>query len=236
MKKASEELFATGMVHIKDLLDKDELMVLRAELLALHSSFDRLPGDLKTKTDRNTDGEIREISHLSGALSVFGESSVYKQCHALASDIFGTDCKYGHDEAIFKSPGSKSVDWHQDQTYSKYDKDKQCVSIWIPMQRTGPANGGMQYVVDKAPGLLAHEKVTPDSFMYHISEEQIPKASVVSPEMEPGDVCVHTPLSVHRSHPNNSHEVRVAWILQFNKYGASRFFRWNNLKRFLPEV
>ena len=239
MIKDSENLFDAGMVHVKGLLDKDELMVLRAELLAMHGNFDNLPDDVKTKTDRNSNGEIREISHLSVKLPAFRESSVYKQCHALASDIFATNCKYGHDEAIFKSPGSKPVNWHQDQTYSKYDKDKQCVSIWIPMQRTGPANGGMEYVVNAPHGsqrLLTHEKVTPDSFMYHIPEEQLPQSNVVSPEMEPGDVCVHTPLCVHRSHPNNSDELRVAWILQFNKYGASRFLRWNNLKRFLPGI
>ena len=237
MKDASAELFAAGMVHLKGLLDIDDLMVLRAELLTLHSSFDSLPDDVKTKTDRNNKGEIREISYLSKKFSAFRQSSVFRQCHALASDVFGTDCKYGHDEAIFKSSGSKSVNWHQDQAYSKYDKDKQCVSIWIPMQRTGPANGGMEYIVNAAQGsqsLLAHEKVTPESFMYHIPEEQLPDAGVISPEMEPGDVCVHTPLCVHRSHPNSSNEVRVAWILQFNKYGASRFVRWNNLKHYLP--
>jgi len=62
MKDASEELFAAGMVHLKGLLDIDDLMVLRAELLTLHSSFDSLPDDVKTKTDRNNKGEIREIS------------------------------------------------------------------------------------------------------------------------------------------------------------------------------
>ena len=143
MREASEELFVAGVVHLKGVLDIDELMLLRAELLALHSKFDRLPDDVKTKTDRNSKGEIREISYLSKKFSAFRESSVYKQCHALANGIFGTECKYGHDEAIFKSPGSRPVEWHQDQTYSKYDKDKQCVSIWIPMQRAGPANGGM---------------------------------------------------------------------------------------------
>lgn len=242
MKDISEEIFAAGMVHVKGLLDKDDLVVLREALLTLHGQFDDLPSDIQTKSDQNAVGEIREIAGLSTKFAAFGRSSIFEACRSLANEILKTNCRYGHDEAIFKNPGSKSVDWHQDQSYSKYDKDKQCVSIWIPMQPTGPANGGMEYVVsgeqefDKRSGgtsLLEHKKA-PDSFMYHISPEHLPDAQVVSPEMEPGDVCVHTPLCIHRSHPNTSSELRVAWILQFNKYGASRFVRWNNLKQYIP--
>ena len=164
----------------------------------------------------------------------FRESSVYKDCHALASEIFSTRARYGHDEAIFKSPGSKPVDWHQDQTYSKYDKDKQCVSIWIPLQNTDPDNGGMEYVTDRDSGLLPHEKSAPDSFMYRLSEEYLKDACTESPVMELGDVCIHSPLCIHRSHPNRSQDMRMAWILQFNKYGVGRFLRWNNLKQYMP--
>jgi len=243
MKGISEEIFSAGMVHVKGVLDKNDLAVLREALLTLYGQFDDLPSNIKTKSDQDAVGEIREIAGLSTRFSTFGRSSIFRTCKSLANEIFKTNCRYGHDEAIFKSAGSKSVDWHQDQSYSKFDKDKQCVSIWIPMQPTGPANGGMEYVVDveqefdKGSGsksLLEHKRVSPESFMYHISTEDLPDARVVSPEMELGDVCVHTPLCIHRSHPNTSNELRVAWILQFNKYGVSRFVRWNNLKQYIP--
>lgn len=204
--------------------------------MSFYNHFDALPSEVKKKSDHNKEGEIRETARLAETFPAFKNSSVYEECHRLASSIFGTDARYGHDEAIFKAPGSDPVDWHQDQSYSKLDKDKQCVSIWIPMQPTGPANGGMEYVVSGSQSLLQHKKVAPGSFMYHLDKQHVEKLETVSPVMEPGDVCVHTPLCVHRSYPNTTGAVRVAWILQFNKYGARRFIRWNNLKQYIPRL
>jgi len=234
MTTVAEQLESVGMAHVKGLLDEAELEPIRRELHKLHSNFNQLPQDFKKNSDANSGAEIREISGLVKHSSVFEHSTAYQKCYDLAQQIFDKTPHYGHDECIFKAPGGQPVDWHQDQTYSKYDKDKQCVSIWIPLQNTNKDNGGMEYVLNCRESLREHSKVTPDSFMYRIDPDQLNDVNTISPEMFVGDVCVHTPLCIHRSHPNNSDQIRVAWIIQFNKYGSMRFLRLQNLKKYLP--
>ena len=241
MTSVAQQLESDGMAHVRGLFDESELDPIRRELIDLHENFNQLSRDITTKSDANSGAEIREISHLVKVSPVFQESPVYQKCYELAGQIFGRTPQYGHDEAIFKAPGGQPVDWHQDQTYSKYDKDKQCVSIWIPLQNTSKNNGGMQYVLNGRENLREHNRVTPSSFMYRIEPEKLnhgqgEDVKTVSPEMTVGDVCVHTPLCIHRSHPNNGEHVRIAWILQFNKYGRLRFLRLQNLKQYLPAI
>jgi len=226
-----EQLDQCGMVHIKGLLPAPELAEIRKTLLRLHSQFDVLKNADDAKIDKA--GDIREIARLVNRDSTFTDSTTYARCWSLAAEIFGRTPIYGHDEAIFKSPGSRPVDWHQDQWYSKLDRDKQCISIWIPLQDTGSDNGGMQYVTNVSNKLMEHTQVSPDSFMYRIDDKKLENYESTSPQTNLGDVCVHTPMSIHRSHPNDSDSLRVAWILQFNKFGKLRFMRWSNIKRYL---
>lgn len=234
MSTVAQQLDQTGMAHVKGLLTEAELQPIQTELNQLCSNFNLLPESINKKSDDNKDAEIREIAQLVKYSSIFQNSPVYSKCFELAKEIFGRPPHYGHDEAIFKSPGGQPVEWHQDQTYSKYDKDKQCISIWIPMQATNQHNGGMEYIVNRKDPLLEHSRVSDDSFMYRIPTSYLVDASTVSPDMNVGDVCVHTPLCIHRSHPNHSDQTRIAWIIQFNKYGKSRFLRLGNLKHYVP--
>ncbi len=233
MTTVAQQLELTGMAHVRGLLTDTELAPIRDELIRLHRNFNQLPNSVNKKSDDNKEAEIREISHLVKQSPLFQKSTVFSKCLQLAQEIFDRKPHYGHDEAIFKAPGGQPVDWHQDQTYSKYDKDKQCVSVWIPMQDTNKDNGGMQYVVNRKEQLLEHNRVTADSFMYRIPTDLLEEDIVtLSPDMTIGDVCVHTPLCIHRSHPNNSNQTRIAWIIQFNKYGKARFLRLSNLKQY----
>ena len=234
LQDAKTSLKSYGVAHVKGLLSVDELLKLRAELQTCYDNFNSLPANVTTKSDAQ--GLIREIARLVEYSSLFSQSEVYQKCHELASAHFGCRSRYGHDEVIFKAPGGPPVHWHQDQYYSKYDRDKQCVSIWIPLQDTDTSNGGMEYVTTSHDRLLDHDPVSSGSFMYRVELNQLDDAETICPVMKLGDVCVHTPLCVHRSLPNSGANMRMAWILQFNKYGVSRFVRWGNLKQYIPQL
>lgn len=230
------KLSNSGVVHLRQFFTPGDVEAIHQELNRLFDNFRFLPKQVQPKSDSNPGSTIREIANLIRHYPAFHQSPVYRKCSQLATDIFGRPSRYGFDHAIYKSPGSTAVHWHQDQFYSKYDRDKQCISFWIPLQPVTPANGGMQYVTGSSERLLTHTRVAPDSYMYHVSPEQMSNMSTVSPEMKPGDVCLHTPLTLHRSHPNTSTETRGAWIIQFNKYGPMRFARWKNLQQQLLRV
>ena len=230
---ARQILFNQGVLHLPNLTAPADIRLIKSELDQLFGNFQQLPKQLAPKVASSSKGDIREIANLVSHSQIFRQSAVYQKCHQLASEIFGRQCRYGFDHAIYKSPGSTAVHWHQDQYYSNLDRDKQCISFWIPLQSVTPANGGMQYAVLPTADaqLLRHTRVTPDSFMFHVAEEQVAGLKTISPAMNVGDVCLHTPLTLHRSHPNNGPDTRCAWILQFNKYGPLRFGRWVNIRR-----
>ena len=230
---ARQILANRGVLHLRNFIASSDIRYIKSELDHLFDNFQHLPKQIKPKADSHHKSTIREIANLVTHNKVFRDSVVYQQCYQLASEIFGRQCRYGFDHAIYKSPGSAAVNWHQDQYYSKFDRDKQCISFWIPLHPVTPANGGMQYAVSPIAkaDLLQHSRVTPDSFMFHVTEEQVSGLNTVSPKMNAGDVCLHTPLTLHRSHPNNGSDTRCAWILQFNKYGPLRFGRWENIRR-----
>ena len=220
-----------GVVHLRQFVVPADIQFIKSELDYLFDNFQQLPKQINPKADSNRKGNIREIANLARHCPVLRQSALYQKCHQLASEIFGRQCRYGFDHAIYKSPGSAAVNWHQDQFYSNFDRDKQCLSFWIPLQSVTPTNGGMQYAAAATTNLLTHRRVTPGSYMFHIPEEQVADLNTISPEMNAGDICLHTPLTVHRSHPNNGSYTRRAWILQFNKYGPVRFVRWKNIRR-----
>jgi len=233
-----QTLSGNGVVHMRNFIEPAEILAIKSKLDNLFANFNHLPPQVSPKADSNRD--IREIANLINYFPLLRQSPPYRKCHRLASDIFGAPARYGFDHAIYKAPNSDSVKWHQDQFYSKFDRDKQCVSFWIPLQAVAPLNGGMQYAVTSdnstPPALLSHTRVSPKSHMYHVPPELLSRLETISPEMQAGDVCLHTPLTPHRSHPNGSADIRGAWILQFNKFGPLRFVRWGNIRNQLKHL
>lgn len=223
-------LSSRGVVHLENFIDAEAIHSIKSEVDYLFDNFQQLPVQISPRADA---GNIREIANLVTECPAFKQSSAYRKCRTLASAIFGRPCHYGFDHAIKKAPGSTAVNWHQDQFYSNFDRDKQCVSFWIPLQAVTPINGGMQYAVSSpfSKHLFPHTQVAEESFMYQVAEEHLAGYTTISPEMNIGDVCLHTPMTLHRSHPNNGTEHRSAWILQFNKFGPMRFARWGNLRK-----
>lgn len=173
---------------------------------------------------------ILELPHVSKLDTAFKETKVYQRSLKLASALFGSRCSHGYDHAIFKKPGSGAVKWHQDQFYSKGDLNKECLSFWIPLHDVSQSKGGMEYAIGTYE-ILPHMRISQDSKTHYISSDDLPNVTTTSPQMKTGDVCIHTPMTLHRSHPNDGANVRGAWILQFNRYGIRRFFTWKNLNQ-----
>jgi hypothetical protein len=224
------DLDSQRAAHVRQLLLPAELESI-ANLLAPH--FDQAHGIDAIK--RDSDGLITELENACQRDVSLAQSQVFIKCQQLATEFFGEPCHYGYDHAILKQPGSVAVDWHQDQHYSRMDLDKQCLTFWIPLQPTSQQNGGMEYAAGDYD-LLPHTPVAKGSSYYRVSQEHLPADETFSPTMQPGDVCIHTPMTLHRSHPHQGSEARLAWILQFNRYGYSRFFRWGNIQRHIKKL
>ena len=221
-----QELANNGVAHLRQFIPASDIRSIRNRL----DKYNSLDG-FET---RDKDGKVQEFEWLSRRDPAILETLTFRRCFELANQIFSARSHFGFDHAIIKNPGSGPVHWHQDQFYSKLDRNKQCLSFWIPLQAVSPENGGMEYAVGPQKKLLTHSRVFAKSHAYHVTD--LPPFKSLSPTMEMGDVCVHTPMTLHRSHPNRGTSDRLAWILQFNRYGAERFFHLGNLCQHLRRL
>jgi len=225
LKKISEQLDLNGVAHVRQFISTENI-----NLLLHRINSGNLQKQFKQRDEK---GRVREIEWLSRLDPFFRQSQTFHQCFELANQVFDTRCHFGFDHVISKSPGSDPVHWHQDQFYSKLDKDKQCLSFWIPLQPVSPSNGGMEYAIGQQDKVFPHRPIFPQAHAHHV--EDLAPMKTLSPVMDVGDVCIHTPMTLHRSHPNQGDNTRHAWILQFNRYNAWRFFRWNSIRRHLEQ-
>ena len=111
---ARQILFNQGVLHLPNLTAPADIRLIKSELDQLFGNFQQLPKQLTSKVASSSKGDIREIANLVSHSQIFRQSAVYQKCHQLASEIFGRQCRYGFDHAIYKSSGSPAVHWHQD--------------------------------------------------------------------------------------------------------------------------
>jgi phytanoyl-CoA hydroxylase len=160
-------------------------------------------------------GEITFRPHLvtrSGALAAFSRHPLLL---ALCHDLIGPDVRLYWDQSVYKKPGTvREFPWHQDNGYT-YVEPQQYVTCWIALTDATRANGCPWLV----PGLhrlgtLVH-RWTPLGFECLTDVE-----GAVPVELTAGSIAVFSSLAPHRTGPNETTQVRKAYILQYAPDGA----------------
>ena len=172
-------------------------------------------------------GMICEINHSIRLNPTLKSSKIYRTCQNLSANIYQKRMFRTYDHAIYKNPNSGSVHWHQDQAYKYTIKKMDNIICWIPLQDTDIKHGCMRYISLKEINKLVSHNTNNTS---KTLEAEIPEdVSITSCETNVGDMILHLPLTLHSSFPNNSDEVRKAWILHFGPYGRFEAFKLSNL-------
>jgi hypothetical protein len=160
-------------------------------------------------------------------------TQVFEACARLAADLLqttATRCSYDH--LISKAPGAEDSDiaWHQDQAYQRLLVRMESLHFWIPRRACGPRDGGLRYVPGSdRHGLLAHVRAGGRGRLA-LEGTWVQPVTAVDAELERGDLCLHTPLTVHGSGPNLGPTRRDAWILHFTAGSRWRFLGPENLR------
>jgi ectoine hydroxylase-related dioxygenase (phytanoyl-CoA dioxygenase family) len=128
---------------------------------------------------------------------------------AIAREVIGTDrLQLFFDQLLVKEPGLRMpIAWHQDLTTFPLT-GSQVVSIWIPFDPADSENGVVNYV----PGSHRWGRTIRDlNYAEAPGDADLPDPSTfetVSWSLEPGDVVLHHPLTVHGSQGNRSATAR----------------------------
>lgn len=130
----------------------------------------------------------------------------------IVSALYGEPAHLFKDKLIFKPPGAKGYDLHQDYISWK-SFPRSFVTVIVAIDASSAANGATEVF----PGQHTRGCLTPEDGMYH----QLPDSAVdlsqgVPLELQPGDLAIFSGFTPHRSGPNQSPQWRRLLYLSYN--------------------
>jgi ectoine hydroxylase-related dioxygenase (phytanoyl-CoA dioxygenase family) len=143
-------------------------------------------------------------------------------CHRIAldarllaalGDLYGEPACLFKDKLIFKPPGVKGYDLHQD--YISWPSfPRSFLTVLVPLDPADRDNG----CTEVFPGYHRDGLLTPADGQYHpIPPGVVDEATVVPLVLAPGDVAIFDGFTPHRSAPNRSDRWRRQFYVSYNK-------------------
>ncbi len=146
----------------------------------------------------------------------------------IAAQLMGVETvRLWQDQALYKEPGGRETDAHQDQTFWPIGMVP-LVSAWIPFQRVEKQNGGMAYVPGShKAGPLKMVDITHTTTPYEILDD--PALNGEKPQwvdVDLGSVIWHSGFTVHQAAANDTDKARRAFTVVFYADGFKRTKNW----------
>lgn len=206
-----------GFFVLEDAFDADEVAAIRAEIDPLEEELEAL---LRETTEDGKvfiyrAGEITFTTHLVTRSPALRDLVGRAPLRDVALDLLGPDVRLYWDQAVYKKPGTDSpFPWHQDNGYT-FVRPQQYLTCWVALTDVDERNG-CPWVV---PGLhrrgtLAH-RTTDLGF---VCLDEAPDAVPVPARA--GSIVVFSSLTPHCTGPNETDDVRRAYIVQYAPDGA----------------
>jgi ectoine hydroxylase-related dioxygenase (phytanoyl-CoA dioxygenase family) len=150
--------------------------------------------------------------------------TVHRGLASVAAALLGADAvRVWHDQALFKEPGGRRTDAHQDHAYWPIAETDQ-LTAWIPLDGSTASAGAMAYWPGShRAGLDEYVDIfgdtDPDDIGQHPS---LAGTEPVTVEVPRGSVAFHHGLTVHRAGPNTTGRMRRVHTVIYLADGCHR--------------
>ena len=144
---------------------------------------------------------------------------------AMAAALLEADAvRIWHDQALYKEPGGRETDAHQDRPFWPIDPPRQ-ITAWIPFDGSRRGEGAMAYL----PGShrVGLEKFVDISHIFQepydvVNDPLVARTEPVWVEAPPGSVVFHHSLTVHLAEANHSENTRRVYCVIYFADGCVR--------------
>ncbi len=139
---------------------------------------------------------------------------------ALGALLAAPRVRLWHDQALYKEPGGRDTEAHQDHAYWPIAEDR-TVTAWIPLCHVDHETGCMGYV----PGSHKADLAFVDIFRPKGDGAALIARQAAEPvwvPCQPGDVIFHAGRTSHLAKPNRSARMRAAYTAIYFADGCTR--------------
>ena len=214
-----------GFVVVPDVLSPAELDRFGAAVdaaVAARTAWDRRRLDEKSAYEQS----FRQCINLWEDHPAVRPLTFHPALGAAAAALLGVDAvRVWHDQALYKEPGGRKTDAHQDQGYWPIAQTD-TITAWIPFDGSSFASGAMGYV----PGSHAFGVRTFVNIFFGEPEDLIaaPESRGIEPvfiEVPRGGVAFHHGLTFHLAKPNRTPRMRRVHTIIYFRDGCTRSTR-----------
>ena len=201
---------------LADAYERDGYVVVRNVLDA--GFISELQNHIEWLREKHPELRPEELGHWLIAEDPFWVRFVSdKRLLNIAEHIVGPDIAFFAADYICKPPGTgRSVTWHQDSHYWPLEP-MEVVTFWFAVSESGPHNGGVKMIPEShKAGLLKHVDANSTNVLARqIDPDLLDESKAVDIVLNPGDVSLHHPHTLHGSEPNTSDIWRRGGSIQY---------------------
>lgn len=213
---AARDLDAQGFFVTEPLFDAPTLQAVRAEIERLwHDQLRLAPGTSRKHLFTQLRPELQRLHRASDILATFCRHEAFTE---LARVLLGDDADLFWNQSYVKAPdphGLTAIPWHQDAYYATIDA--RAYNCWVAVTRTTVENGTVLRAPLPAGGSLLPHRWDETLLFFRCDVDERQAVPIV---LEPGQVFVYDGRLPHRSGPNVSDELRIAYSVAFTRASA----------------
>jgi ectoine hydroxylase-related dioxygenase (phytanoyl-CoA dioxygenase family) len=140
-----------------------------------------------------------------------------------AAQLLGVEAiRIWHDQALYKEPGGRETDAHQDQPYWPI-AEADTITAWIPFDGSTLENGAMGYLPGShLLGMRTFVNIFTGEPEDILSSEALRDIDPIYVEVPPGGVAFHHGLTFHLARPNVTERIRRVHTAIYFRDGCVR--------------
>jgi ectoine hydroxylase-related dioxygenase (phytanoyl-CoA dioxygenase family) len=220
--KVSDESFdsysTNGFVKIENVVGQEFLneakKIIQSAVLVRKGKDER---ELKDKSQYEQ--SFLQCGFLCWDFPAIKEFVFAKRFAAIARDLMKADhIRLWHDQALFKEPGGRITDAHQDCSYWPINEPQFTTTMWLALTDV-PVEKGCLYFYPQTNRTELKEYV--DIFKNPHQPENLKDFEKVFVPVKAGDATFHSGLTFHGAGKNQTNEMRTAMTIIYIKDGVT---------------